>query len=39
MNIDDLTLGQIKSLSSLLNTANTEDGLNDMVGKTVIIRT
>jgi hypothetical protein len=42
MNIDDLTLGQIKQLKSLFNenasTAN-NDGLNSLVGKKVIVRT
>lgn len=41
MNIDELTLGQIKSLQSIIGGGvqpNT-DGLNDMVGKKCIVRT
>ena len=40
MNIDDLTLKQIKEISSLLGTKQNEStGLNCMTGKKVIIRT
>lgn len=41
MNIDELTLGQIKSLQSIIGKANcpTPDGLNGMVGKKCIVRT
>ena len=41
MNIDNLTLGQIKQLQSLLGNISTQsqDGLNAMLGKKVIIRT
>lgn len=42
INIDDLTLGQIKQLQSLLTSTTspkTQDGLNCMLGKKVIIRT
>ena len=38
MNINDLTLGQVKSLQSNLGN-NTESTLNDMIGFKVIIRT
>lgn len=41
MNLDELTLGQIKQLQGLLgNTANSnvEGGLNSLVGKKVIVR-
>ena len=37
MNLDDLTLGQIKQLSGLM--CQSSDGLNQMVGKKCIIRT
>lgn len=41
MNIDNLTLGQIKQIQALLGNASTpsQDGLNTMIGKKVIIRT
>ncbi|AWY21689.1 hypothetical protein LP109_05540 [Moraxella bovis] len=44
MNIDNLTLGQIKQIQALLGNASTpntqsQDGLNAMLGKKVIIRT
>jgi hypothetical protein len=42
MNIDDLTLKQIKEIGSLINSQNSSDtssGLNSMIGKKVIIRT
>lgn len=40
MNIDDLTLGQIKQLQGLFGgTQNTDKSLNSMMGKKVIIRT
>ena len=40
MNIDDLTLKQIKEISALLGTKQNEStGLNCMIGKKVIIRT
>ena len=41
MNIDNLTFGQIKQLQSLLGNISTQsqDGLNAMLGKKVIIRT
>ena len=37
MNLDDLTLGQIKSLQGLMGSSN--DGLNAHVGKKCIVRT
>ena len=44
MNIDNLTLGQIKQIQALLGNPTTpstqsQDGLNSMLGKKVIIRT
>ena len=41
MNIDNLTLGQIKQIQALLGNPTTQpqDGLNAMLGKKVIIRT
>ena len=41
MNIDNLTLGQIKQIQALLGNTSTQsqDGLNAMLGKKVIIRT
>ena len=41
MNIDNLTLGQIKQIQALLGNPTTQpqDGLNTMIGKKVIIRT
>ena len=44
MNIDNLTLGQIKQIQALLGNTNTPstqspDGINTMIGKKVIIRT
>ena len=42
MNIDDLTIGQARELSSLFgagSSQNTSTGLNQMVGKKVIVRT
>ena len=41
MNIDNLTLGQIKQIQGVLGNASTQsqDGLNAMLGKKVIIRT
>ncbi len=40
MNIDDLTLKQIKEISALVGTKQNEStGLNCMIGKKVIIRT
>ncbi|OPH36753.1 DUF6948 domain-containing protein [Moraxella lacunata] len=41
MNIDNLTLGQIKQIQALLGNHSTpsQDGLNAMLGKKVIIRT
>ncbi len=40
MNIDDLTLGQIKQIQSLVGGTQLESGsLNDMVGEKCIIRT
>ena len=40
MNIDELTLGQIKQLQGLFTgESKSSDGLNGMVGKKVIIRT
>lgn len=38
MNVDDLTLGQIKSLKSMLGDSSPVS-LNEMIGKKVIIRT
>ena len=42
LNIDDLTLGQIKQLKSLFGTSEAtaiEGGINSMIGKKVIVRT
>ena len=41
MNIDNLTLGQIKQIQALLGNPTTQpqDGLSSMLGKKVIIRT
>ena len=41
MNIDKLTLGQIKQIQALLGNASTQspDGINTMIGKKVITRT
>ncbi|AKG07030.1 hypothetical protein AAX06_01680 [Moraxella bovoculi] len=44
MNIDNLTLGQIKQIQALLGNTSmpdtqSQDGLNAMIGKKVIIRT
>ncbi len=40
MNIDDLTLGQIKEIQNLVGVKNNENqGLNRMIGSKVIIRT
>ena len=41
MNIDDLTFGQIKEITSLLSARKEQktEGLNCMIGKKVIIRT
>lgn len=40
MNIDDLTLGQIKEIQNLLGSRNNDSpGLNRMIGQKVIIRT
>lgn len=43
MNINDLTLGQCKELSTMFSTNTTvlptQDGLNGMIGEKVIIRT
>jgi len=40
MNINDLTLGQIKEICTLVGTNNNESsGLNSMIGNKVIIRT
>lgn len=41
MNIDDLTFGQIKEITSLLSAGKEQktEGLNCMIGKKVIIRT
>ena len=40
MNINDLTLGQIKDLQNILgNSSQSENGLNSQVGEKVIIRT
>ena len=44
MNIDNLTLGQIKSIQALLGNSNLlnvkpQDGLNSMIGKKVIVST
>ena len=41
MNIDNLTLGQIKQIQARLGNPTTQpqDGLNTMIGKKVIIRT
>ena len=39
MNINDLTLGEIKSLSSILNSDTKATGLNCQIGEKVIIRT
>lgn len=41
MDIDDLTIGQIKEIKSLIekNNSGQEIGLNSMVGKKVIVRT
>ncbi len=39
MNIDDLTLGQIKELQQLLIVQNAENKQHSMLGKKVIIRT
>ena len=39
MNIDDLTLKQIKEINSLIGGNNTSNTLNSMMGKYVIIRT
>ena len=40
MNIDDLTLGQIKSLQSIMGRQPiSNDGISSMIGKKVIIRT
>lgn len=45
LNLDNLTLGQIKEIGNLLNgnqnavSSNSNTGLNSMIGKKVIIRT
>ena len=39
MNIDDLTLKQIKEINSLIGGNNTSNTLNSMIGKFVIVRT
>lgn len=39
MNIDDLTLGQIKQIQSQLGEKSHSDGLNTMIGKKCIVRT
>lgn len=39
MNINDLTIGQAKELSNLFNQKNTNESLNSMIGKKVIVRT
>jgi len=40
MNINDLTLGQIKEICTLVGTnKNESSGLNSMIGKKVIVRT
>lgn len=39
MNINDLTIGQAKELASLFANNNTQETLNTMIGKKVIIRT
>lgn len=39
MNIDDLTIGQLKEINMLINKQEKSFGLNMMIGKKVIIRT
>ena len=39
MNINELTIGEAKELASMFGGNTSNDGLNDMVGKKVIIRT
>ena len=42
MNINDLTIGQVREISSLIGAGslqNTSSGLNRMIGKKVIVRT
>lgn len=39
MNIDELTIGQVKSLKQMIVGQHTDSGLNCMIGKKVIIRT
>lgn len=39
INIDDLTLGQVKEINALTSKAEQSAGLNGMIGKKVIIRT
>jgi hypothetical protein len=39
MNRDELTLGQIKQIQSLLGERKSSEGLNSMIGKICIIRT
>lgn len=39
MNIDELTIGQVKSLTAMIGGQSSDAGLNCMIGKKVIIRT
>jgi hypothetical protein len=39
MNIDELTIGQAKELSALFSAKENASGLNQMIGKDVIVRT
>ena len=39
MDIDSLTIGEVKQLTAMLNNQSMPDGLSSMIGKKVIVRT